>query len=71
MKFKYWIPFFIFIVLTPIITYFMWNPQVWAPYPKEEMISVIGLCVMWFFVGVTYFSGIRAVMKDKEESNKK
>jgi hypothetical protein len=71
MKFKYWIPFILFIVPTPIITYVVWAPHVWQPYPKDEMISIIGLCVMWFFVGVTYFSGIRAVLKDKEQADKK
>jgi hypothetical protein len=71
MQFKYWIPFLIFIILTPIITYFMWSPQVWAPYPREEMISIIGLCVMWFFVGVTYYTGICTVLKDKGMRDKK
>lgn len=64
MKLKYWIPFFLFIIPTPIITYFMWASKVWQPYPKEELISVIGLGVMYFFMFVTYLNGLRAVMKD-------
>ncbi len=67
MKFKYWVPFILFIVPTVIITYFMWESKVWQPYPKEETIAIIGMCVMWFFVGVTYFSGIRLVIKDMKE----
>jgi hypothetical protein len=67
MKFKYLIPFLLFIIPTPIITYFMWETHVWEPFPKEELISIIGLCVMWFFVGVTYFSGIFSVLKDIKE----
>ncbi|RJP77125.1 MAG: hypothetical protein C4522_16085 [Desulfobacteraceae bacterium] len=66
MKLKYWIPFLFFIIPTPVITYFMWASHIWAPYPREEMISIIGLCVMWFFTGVTYLNGIRAVMKDRK-----
>ena len=69
MKFKYFIPFLLFIIQTPIITYFVWPSHVWKPYPKEEMTSIIGLCVMWFFVGLTYFNGIRAVLKDKMKDN--
>jgi len=64
MKFKYFIPFLSFIILTPIITYFTWESHVWKLYPKEEMKGIAGLCIMWFFVGVTYFSGIQAVWKD-------
>lgn len=64
MKLKYWIPFICFIIPTPIITYFMWETRVWQPFPNEEIKAVIGLFVMWFFVGVTYFSGIHAVLKD-------
>jgi len=64
MKFKYWIPFFLFIIPTPIITYFMWETEVWQPFPKEELKGIIGLCIMWFFVAVTYFNGIRTVLKD-------
>jgi hypothetical protein len=67
MKFKYWVPFILFIIPTIIITYFMWEPEVWQPYPKKETIAIIGMCVMWFFVGVTYFSGIRTVIKDMKE----
>jgi hypothetical protein len=65
MKIKYWIPFFLFIIPTPIITYFMWPAHIWNGFPKERMESLIGLCVMWFFVGVTYYSGIRTVLKEK------
>lgn len=67
MKFKYWIPFLLFIIPTPIITYLMWEPRVWQPFPKEELRSIIGMFVMWFFVGVTYYSGIRSVLKDSGE----
>ena len=67
MKFKYWIPFLLFIIPTPIITYFMWETHVWEAFPKEEIKGVIGLCVMWFFVGVTYFNGIRSVVKDLKD----
>jgi len=70
MKFKYFIPFLLFIIPTPIITYFMWASHVWKPYPKDEMISIIGLCVMWFFVGLTYYNGIRAVLKDTVQNDK-
>jgi hypothetical protein len=38
--------------------------------PKEEMIGIIGMCVMWFFVGLTYYNGIRAVLKDTTQNNK-
>ncbi len=69
MKFKYLIPFLLFIIPTPICTYFMWETHVWEPFPKEELISIIGLCVMWFFVGVTYFSGIFMVLKDIKENS--
>ncbi|HUN56271.1 MAG TPA: hypothetical protein VMU29_14055 [Smithella sp.] len=64
MKLKYWIPFFLFIIPTPIITYFMWASEVWKPYPKEELTSIIGLCVMYFFIFVTYWNGLRTVLKD-------
>lgn len=66
MKIKYLIPFFLFIIPTLIITYFMWPVHVWDNFPKERMESLIGLCVMWFFMGFTYYSGIRTVLKDKE-----
>jgi len=69
MKFKYFIPFLLFIILTPIITYFTWESHVWESYPKEEMRGIIGLCIMWFFVGVTYFSGIQAILNDKMKEN--
>lgn len=65
MRFKYWIPFFLFIIPTPIITYFTWPNHVWINYPKELMESLFGLCTMWFFVTVTYYSGLRTVLKDK------
>jgi len=64
MKLKYWIPFFLFIIPTPIITYFAWSTEVWKPYPKEELISMIGLGVMYFFICVTYWSGLRIILKD-------
>ncbi len=64
MKLKYWIPFICFIIPTPVITYFMWETHVWQPFPFEETKAIIGMLVMWFFVGVTYFSGIHAVLKD-------
>ena len=70
MKFKYFIPFLLFIILTPIITYFIWASHVWKPYPKDEMISIIGLCVMWFFVGLTYYNGIQEVLKDTAQKDK-
>ncbi len=66
MKLKYWIPFILFIIPTPIITYFMWESHIWSPFPKEEITAIAGLCVMWFFFGVTYFSGIHAVLKDRK-----
>lgn len=65
MKFKYFIPLLLFIIPTPIITYLVWASHVWEPYPKDEMISIIGLCIMWFFVALTYYNGIRTVLKDK------
>ena len=68
MKLKYWVPFFLFIIPTIVITCFMWESKVWQPYPKEELKAVTGMCVMWFFVGVTYFSGIRTVIKDMKET---
>jgi hypothetical protein len=64
MKLKYWIPFLLFIIPTPIITYFMWETHVWEPFPREQIKAIAGLFVMWFFVGVTYFGGIHAVLKD-------
>lgn len=67
MKFKYWIPFLLFIIPTPVITYIRWFSHVWEPFPGEEMEAIIGLCVMWFFVGVTYFSGIYSVLKDQKK----
>jgi hypothetical protein len=45
----------------------MWETHVWEPFPKEELKSIVGLCVMWFFVGVTYFSGIFSVLKDTKD----
>lgn len=66
MKLKYWISFFLFIILTPFITYLTWPSEVWQPHPQELQMSIIGLCIMWFFVGVTYFGGLHAVIKDKK-----
>ena len=71
MKLKYWIPFFLFIIPTPIITYFVWATEVWKPYPKEELISIIGLGVMYFFIFVTYLNGLRAVLKDVKSQDAK
>jgi hypothetical protein len=48
----------------------MWASHVWKTYPKDEMISIIGLFVMWFFVGLTYYNGIRAVLKDTAQNDK-
>ena len=68
MKLRYWIHFILFIVPTLIITYFMWPTHVFDPYPAEETRSIIGMFVMWFFMGLTFFNGIRAVLKDQKES---
>lgn len=71
MKLKYWIPFFLFVIPTPIITCFVWATEVWKPYPREELISIIGLGVMYFFIFVTYWNGLRVVLKDVKNQNAK
>lgn len=66
MKIQYWIPFFLFIIPTPIITFYMWPGHVWEQFPDERMESIVGLGVMWFFVGLTYYNGLRSVLKDHQ-----
>lgn len=65
MKLKYFIPLIAFFIPTWIITYFRW-PDVFAQYPRQNMESLIGMLIMWFFMGLTYYLGVKSVLKDKE-----
>ncbi|MCU0599257.1 MAG: hypothetical protein MUE70_08390 [Desulfobacterales bacterium] len=65
MKLKYFIPLIAFFIPTWIITYFRW-PDVFSQYPKQNMESLIGMLIMWFFMGLNYYLGIKSVLKDKE-----
>jgi hypothetical protein len=65
MKLKYYIPLIAFFIPTWIITYFRW-PEAFAQYPKQNMESLIGMLIMWFFMGFNYYLGIKSVLKDKE-----
>jgi hypothetical protein len=67
MKLKYFIPLIAFFFPTWIITYFRW-PEIFAQHPKQNMESIIGMLIMWFFMGLNYYLGIRSVLKDKEQS---
>lgn len=65
MKLKYFIPLFAFMIPTVIITYFKW-PPVFEQHPSLNLESIIGMGVMWFFMVLNYYLGIRSVVKDKE-----
>jgi amino acid transporter len=65
MKLKYFIPLIAFFIPTWIITYFRW-PEVFVQYPKQNIESLIGMLIMWFFMGLNYYLGIKSVLKDKE-----
>lgn len=65
MKLKYFIPLIAFFIPTWIITYFRW-PDAFAQYPRQNMESLIGMLIMWFFMGLNYYLGIKSVLKDKE-----
>jgi hypothetical protein len=65
MKLKYFIPLIAFFIPTWVITYYRW-PEVFSQHPKQNMESIIGMLIMWFFMGLNYYLGIRSVLKDKE-----
>lgn len=65
MKLKYFIPLIAFFIPTWIITYFRW-PIIFKDYPQQNMESLIGMIVMWFFMGLTYYMGIRSILKDRQ-----
>ena len=65
MKFNYFTPLILFLVPTVIITYFMW-PSCLKDHPRESMEGAVGMCVMWFFMALNYFLGVRMAVKDKQ-----
>ncbi len=67
MKLKFWTPYFFFMIPTITITCFTWPTHVWADYPAEELTSILGFSVMMFFTTLTYYLGLRAVLKEKAD----
>jgi hypothetical protein len=65
MKLKYFIPLAAFMVPTWVITYFRW-PAAFSAFPDQGTESLTGLVVMWVFVGVNYYLGIRSVVRDRD-----
>ncbi len=65
MKLKYFMPLITFFIPTWILTYFFW-PEAFSQYPRQNMESLIGMLVMWFFMGLNYYLGIRSVVADKK-----
>ena len=70
MKFKFFIPLIAFFLPTWVITWFRW-PDIFKAHPQQNMESLIGMFIMWFFVGLTYYQGIRAVIKDRDQTDKR
>lgn len=65
MKLKYFVPLITFLLPTFVITYFMW-PSCLSSCPTESVQGAVGMCVMWFFMALNYFLGVRSAVKDRQ-----
>jgi hypothetical protein len=64
MKIKYFIPLICFLAPTWIITYLRW-PVIFKQYSDIGKESLIGMVIMWFFMALNYYLGIRSVLRDR------
>ena len=61
LKFKYFVPLLTFLIPTIIIT-----PIIWI-FETPGFITIIGFTALIISVVVTYYMGIRAVIKDSSD----